>query len=308
MRLYAGIDGGQSSTTAVIAGDAGTVLGTGRAGPADEVGAGPQSTRTHDAFGAALESALSQAGLPATSSFESVTAALSGYDGRIRGRMPSVNAKTFHIVHDSVAAHAGAFAGTPGVVVIGGTGSVAYGTNDSGESVRLGGWGYLFGDAGSGFWIGRRSLERAMRDEDAGLRGTLSAELLRYYGRGSLHEIARAFYGGDIERRKIAAFAPRAFALARQGESDAREIVRQAADALAALAALCARRLHGKVRVIGYPVPVAFAGGLTADAGFLEAIQRQLRARLPEAHWRKPQEGGAYGALLLAYRMASAQP
>ena len=304
MRLYAGIDGGQSSTTALIAGEDGKILGRGRADAADEVGQDERSTRARDAFDLALRAALADAKLDANTRFTSIVAGLSGYDGKLRGALPAFNAEKFEIVHDAPVAHAAAFGGSDGVVVITGTGSVAYGTNAAGETLRVGGWGYLFGDEGSAFWIGRRMLERAMRDADSGLISFVAPSLLQYYGCADINAISRAFYTHQIDRTTIAGFAPVSFALAREGMHDALLVAEQAADGIAALGALCARRLHGSVRVIAQRVPVSFAGGLTEDKWFLKLVHAKVRDRLPEADVLTATQPPAAGALLLAYRAA----
>ena len=84
--LVAGIDGGQSSTVAAIGDERGRVLGRGAAGPADEIGAGPESTRLFDALRDALDDARRNAGLPDRARFDAIVAGVSGYDGRVYGR------------------------------------------------------------------------------------------------------------------------------------------------------------------------------------------------------------------------------
>jgi N-acetylglucosamine kinase-like BadF-type ATPase len=304
MKLFGGIDGGQTATAAVVGAEDGRILGRGEAGPADEIAQPPDSTRMRDALQNALGAALRSAHLEADAPFVSVVAGVSGYEGRVYGAQPKVNAQKFSLVHDASVAHAAALGGRPGVTVVCGTGSSACGLNDEGETIVLGGWGYLFGDEGSAFWIGRRALQRAMRDADVGLPSQLREPLRAHFGRESERAIARALYAGEIRRTDVAAFAPRALALAREGIADARSIVEQAADALASLAALTARRLHGNRRVLPAPVNVAFTGGLTEDDWFCDAIRARLKDRLPEAVVVNPRYDSVTGALLLAYKSA----
>lgn len=304
MTLYAGIDGGQSSTVAIIADEHGNVLGRGSAGGCDEIGADPASTRLRDALSGALLAAAQQAQLP-EARFTSVVAGISGYEGTIYGVAPALNTDALLLVHDTQIAHAGAFGGDHGVIVIAGTGSVAYGTCSEGPPVLIGGWGYLFGDEGSAFWIARRALERAMLDEDAGLRSVLRGPALEHFRRDSLRALSRDVYVNAIPRAQVATFAPLVLSLAAQSD-DARFIVSQAADALAALAASCARRLHGNRRVIGVPVQVAFCGGLFEHALFGRRVIAQLADRLPEATVIPARHPPETGALMLAYREVGA--
>jgi len=304
MKLFAGIDGGQTATAAVVGAEDGRIIGRGEAGPADEIGQMPHSTRLRDALRDALANALRNAKLDENARLTSVVAGVSGYQGRVYGAQPQINAGKFALVHDASVAHAAALGGAPGVTIVCGTGSVAYGLGDQGETVLVGGWGYLFGDAGSAFWIGRRALERAMRDADVALPSPLRAALLTHFARTSEREIARAVYAGEISRADVAAFAPRAIALARDGTADARAIVDQAADALAWLGALAARRLHGNKRVLPGPINIALTGGLTLDSWFYDALCARLSDRLPEGVVVKARYESATGALLLAYRQA----
>ncbi|MBC5816317.1 MAG: hypothetical protein GIW97_07225, partial [Candidatus Eremiobacteraeota bacterium] len=165
-----------------------------------------------------------------------------------------------------------------------------------------------FGDAGSAFWIGRRLIERAMRDQDLGLPSPATPPVLEYFGVATLSEVSDGFYSGKSDRAVIAALAKTAFELAEQGVDDARFIVEQAADALAALAATCARRLHANKRVIGHPVPVAFSGGLLQNARFTALVRERLMDRLPEANIVAVKSKPAEGALLLAYRADGVDP
>ncbi|MDQ6944661.1 MAG: ATPase, partial [Candidatus Eremiobacteraeota bacterium] len=166
MRYVAGIDGGQSSTTAVVVDEKGVVRGRGGAGPADHVDEPPGSRKFADACTTALLRALEAAGLPRDTRFAAVHAGLSGYDEHFDGVRPVFGSDTVRVQHDAPVALAGAVQTLPAVVVIAGTGSVAYGRGAEGQSVRTGGWGYLFGDAGSAFAVARDALAQAMSEDD----------------------------------------------------------------------------------------------------------------------------------------------
>ncbi len=232
--LYAGIDGGQSATQAAVCGEDGVVLGTGRAGPADEIGATPESTRLRDALESALRDAVARAGLPANQQFAAIVAGISGYEGRIVGVTPALPSQRVVIMHDAPIAHAGALAGEPGVVVIAGTGSTAYSVDPDGHAEQFGGWGYVFGDEGSAFWIAREALANVTRHDACHATKTV----LQFFGAQSLRELVRAFYIGEVSRQRVASFAPVCLEAARASLSCAclREPVRQAAQELAALA------------------------------------------------------------------------
>lgn len=277
--LYAGIDGGQSGTTAAI-GDGTRVLARGASGPADEIGVAAGSTRLRDALEGALAAALAAANLPAESHFDAIVAGVSGYEGRVYGEPPRLPVKKFSLMHDAPIAHAGALGGQPGVVVIAGTGSVAYAVARDGRTRLRGGWGYLFGDEGSAFWIARAFVERAIAGE------ARAQAALQYFGTTSLRELVRAFYSGAITRDRFASFAPVALA-----DDD---LARAAAGELATLAASAA---------IERPCSIAFAGGLMRDAPFARRVHDATRSLLPDCALVEPLADPAEGALILAQRL-----
>jgi N-acetylglucosamine kinase-like BadF-type ATPase len=286
----AGIDGGQTSTVAAIADESGRVLGHGRAGAADEIGHGENSTRLRDALRDALNEARTNARLPADTRFAAIVAGISGYEGRVYGKEPQLPAKKLLLVHDAVVAHAGALRGNPGIVVIAGTGSALY-WSDAKHQRTAGGWGYLFGDEGSAFWLVRESLALMMRAQDD--RSTDVSRETRmaceYFGKASLREIARAFYAGEISRHRLASFATEAAHLAAF-----REIAGRGADRLATLvrSAIAA----------GAPPVVACTGGMFDDKWFAERFASGIRTA--GVHLVEPAHPPEAGALLLAYREA----
>ncbi len=276
--LYAGIDGGQTATMAVI-GDETRVLARGAAGPADEIGATDDSTRLRDALEGALASALAAAHLPAETTFDAIVAGVSGYEGRIYGQAPQMPTQSFILLHDAPIAHAGAFGGDPGVVVIAGTGSVAYAVAGDGRTRTSGGWGYLFGDEGSAFWIARTFIARATEN------ATLVRPLLEYFDVANLRVLVRAFYSGEISRERLASFAAIALTSEEMAEAAASELARLAASA-----------------VLERPCNIAFVGGLFRNANFTARVHAQTRALLPDCSILEPSSDPAEGALILARR------
>lgn len=292
MRYVAGIDGGQTSTVAVVGDERGRVIGRGASGPADEVGQGAQSPRMHEALSEALRAARESAGLPGHTHFEAIVAGVSGYEGRVYGRMPQLSATRFVLMHDAPVAHAGALGGLPGIVAIAGTGSVVYAT-DGEQGWTLGGWGYLFGDEGSAFWLAREVLSGLMRGEDR--IGSQDTQAIRqaceFFELPSLRAIARAFYSGELSRDRIAAFAS-----SRMREAESCAQVPVAAAYLSSL-------VHEAV-VRGAPPRVALVGGMFSNEAFAAEVREHVKRLLPDAELVEPQHGPAVGALLLAYREA----
>jgi glucosamine kinase len=156
-----------------------------------------------------------------------------------------------HVTGDADSARAGAFLGAPGVVVIAGTGSMASGWNGE-SSARAGGHGFLLGDEGSAYWIGRAAVRAALRWEDG--MGGGSAPIHRAVIQAVGHDLDALI--GEVcthpaERGLLTALAPVVTALAAE-DPEARKIALRAAEHLAALAEAIRRRLG--------PLPVAGAG------------------------------------------------
>ncbi len=289
--LLAGIDGGQSSTVAVVGDQAGRILGCGTSGPADEIGAGKDSTRLRDALHGALEDARRRAHLPEESTFAAIVAGISGYDGRVNGRAPELPSTRVTLTHDTPIAHAGALGGRAGVVAIAGTGSVVYGRNEDGWSCTLGGWGFLFGDEGSALRIASDALAMLMRAHDDG-DASLEAEARAacdFFGTDSLRRLAHAYYKGEVTRDRLASFAPTALRY-----DSLRTLADRGADRLAALIQ--------RAIAAGSPARVALVGGVFADQALRNRVRAAILRDTPAADIVEARYEPAYGALLLAYR------
>lgn len=298
-RYVSGIDGGQSSTTAVVVRDDGVLLARGAAGPAAHVDEPPGSRRCADACTSALARAFEAAGLPVSTELAAVHIGLSGWDARFDGAPPAFAAGSVRIGHDAPIALAGAVQTRPAVVVIAGTGSVAYGEDLSGAAVRVGGWGSMFGDAGSAYALARDGLARAMAADDRGKRSGLGEAALAFFDRRDLRELATAAVQGRIPRSELASFARVVHDAARLGDRDANEIVESAATALAALAVTALERLGSEAGTT-----VALIGGTFANQAFFERTRDRIAAAAPLALTVRPHYEPAIGAALLAFAEA----
>lgn len=294
--LFAGIDGGQSSTLAVL-GTASEEIGRGTGPPADLVGEPRESTRGVVALAAALDSALDGAAVARGTTLEAVVAGISGFDAGL-SRPPDLGARArrMHVVHDTEIAHAGALDGAAGIVVIAGTGSVALG-NDApgGPFVRAGGWGYFFGDEGGALWLARTALRRAMACFDRGEPSALAEAARLRFARGSLRDIQHAFAHGEIARPELAAFASDVLGAANGGDRDAATLRASAAIELASLVRTVDRRLEAAATRL-----VSYAGGLFDDRAFTRAFGMALSDSVPHAKLLQPVRDPAGGALVLA--------
>ena len=291
--LFAGIDAGQTSTTAAIGDNDGRTIALGYAGPADEIGADPQSTRLRDALEGALADALRNANLPVETRFDAIVAGISGYEGRVYGEEPRLPGDRVKLVHDTVIAHAGALGGQPGVVVIAGTGSAAYAVFPDGATHFEGGWGYLFGDEGSAFWIARSAIFLATYHGDC----EATRALLSFFDVHTLRELVRAFYVGNVTRASLASFAPVCIEAAKNNDG-CPCLCDPPVAAARELARLAARAARGRADA----PRVACVGGLVADPWLRERIAQSLAQELPAATLVEAQGQPVDGALVLARR------
>jgi len=279
--LVVGCDAGGSSVAALAWRD-GAVVGRGGAGPANVTSAGLDAAA--DSVASAVVQAAGQtvpiAALYVGAAGAGRSAAAGALRDALRERLPLV--KRLMVEDDTRVALRSAIPYGPGIVVIAGTGSVAYAERDE-TRVRVGGTGYLIGDDGSGFAIGRAALRRLTRVYDGRERAsqvTLAVE--RVLGVSSRDALLDAVYGdargGAAGVAHIASLAPLVLALAGQGELDALSIVRAAAADLTLL-------VGDAARVIAVSAPrVAFAGGLLHERSALAGLLRAgIAAALPGA-------------------------
>ena len=302
-----GIDGGQTSTRCVLATREGDVLGHGVGGPLIHLAAegGPAQ------FTAALAGAIQAAWEAAGRTPQPVAAIGLGLTGveadgpeapLARDLItPIVPSAHIELHNDAYTALVGAHLGQPGVMVIAGTGSIALGQDGQGRVARAGGWGWLLGDEGSAFAIGRDGVRAALEAFD-GLRPPTSLQdaFLHYFEVGQPRDIKNRVYASDFGARGFAALAPLVSEAARAGDPAAREVVHQAGQALARLAQAVIARLQFDTN----PIPVAPIGGAFEHVHRLRDEFAAALALVPSAQVRPPRLPPVYGALLLALAAA----
>lgn len=185
---------------------------------------------------------------------------------------PHVPAARVTVVHDSRLLLAAGRAET-GVAVIAGTGSAAWGTNGDGEQARAGGWGYLLGDEGSGYWLGREAVRYSLHRMNLGLEpDTLTRALLDSTGLTEPNELIAHFHSDVTDRRYWAQRSRVVTEAAEDGHPGARFMVDQAAHDLARMAAQVAQQL-------GIDGPVILGSGLGMH---VRRLQDGFRALLAE--------------------------
>jgi N-acetylglucosamine kinase-like BadF-type ATPase len=291
--LVLGVDGGGTKTMVALADRSGRIVRTARAG-----GSNPLD---NPAWRSELEGAVAPvvstprviaavAALPSYGEVEAVSAAQTEAAASVLGALPH------SILNDVDAAQIGAFAGHQGILLLSGTGSMIWARDSEGRSHRVGGWGEIAGDEGSGFWIGQRILGEVTQSIDGrapptAMVGALFADLNLDFS-DPADAIQGWLSGLGHQRSAIAALAPIAMRLAETGDVAARAIIDAAAEQLS-------RHVRAIEHILGPDAPWSYAGGTFKSPVLLAAvIERIGRPPVPP---RLPPIGGA---LLAAARLA----
>ena len=303
--LILGIDGGQTSTKAVLALRDGTVLSEGTGPPCDHIFGPNGRAANRRAIHGAAQDALANAGRDATD----IIAVGMGLTSAAREYRATPIFES--IVRDLCAPDAiavdtdyvsnlyGASAGQPGVVVIAGTGSIGYGIDANGHEGLAAGLGYLLGDDGSAWYLGLQAIIAATRASDGrGPDTTLLPFVREHYGLDSVREIVKVIYADGFTRDQVANIAPEVVRIA-QTDPVAHQIVTGAGEKLAGIVLATARQIHEP----GDPVDVYPTGGVFAAGELIhDPFQSRILAEWPEARIHPPRFTPVYGALIMAIR------
>ena len=297
-----GIDAGGSKTVAWLADGRGQVVGEGRAGGANLHSAGELATEKtlfeviHDALG------------DLTTLPEVVCVGMAGMDrpadeAVVRAILRRLGFRgVVHAVNDALIALVAGADEDPGVVVVAGTGSIAYGVGPDAIAARAGGWGEVYGDEGSAFWVGARALAAVVRAADRrGPATALSALVLRHAGVDRIDGLVAQVFARKDRRQAIAAMAGLVAKAGAEGDAVAAEVLRAAAAELAVAASSVVEQLAMR----GERFRVVLSGGLFKMAPVLASM---LAARLSEIAPRASTgvliDEPALGAVRLARRAA----
>ena len=200
------------------------------------------------------------------------------------------------IVGDQVIAMEAAFGDGPGVIVIAGTGSIAYGRNANGQLARAGGWGFAISDEGSGHWIGRAVVAASLRAYDqAGHDSTspLLEGIMKFWDVTLVEQlVVMANSAPDFS-----ALLPTVLAATEAGDDIARNVLTQAGSELAALAGIVMDRIFGTDE----SAVVAVSGGVFCNCPLVrENFDENVQAAYPQASLKNELVDPASGALALA--------
>ena len=302
MPYYLGIDGGGTKTTCA-AGDETRALAAATAGPSNVVRVGEAQAREslHQAVRKACAASGITPGQVVRTCVGGSGAARPELAAIVRGILAEILPGPVDVVGDMEIALQAAFDDDSGVIVIAGTGSIAYGRDRTGKNVRAGGWGFEIGDEGSAHWIGRAAISAVLRasDRDGDIASSsLAKALCKAWGVSSLSDLARA--ANSVPPPDFAVLF-RAVAASEDGLS--REVLNRAGRELADVADVVIRRLFHEDDQA--PVPVAMIGGVFRHAAPVrEAFYNELQTLAPRARVMSQVVEPVEGALRMARKAA----
>lgn len=301
MGYIIGVDGGGTKTLALLGNPDGTVLARGVNGPSNPNAVG------FEAACSALEHAIRMARKDYPGQISALCLGLAG-----AGRKEDIERFQNWAVHQfpgtavrvvsdaEVLLTTGTMSG-PALALICGTGSIVYGRTVTGELIRAGGWGYLFGDEGSGYAIGIAALRAVMQAYDERAPKTLLSELiLARYGLSTPPELVHKIYGAASPRFEVATLSNLVEQGAERCDSAAISILEEAAQTLARTVAV----IYAKLGIS--PVPLVITGGTILHGRYLKqafhrACETQALAFTEVRDVTEPAEG----ALKLACQLSS---
>jgi N-acetylglucosamine kinase-like BadF-type ATPase len=198
--VYLGIDGGGSKTAFVLEDESGEIIGRAETGPSNWISAGKEEAGRNIAAGIrqlnsvpdVVGCGFAGAGRPEGIQF---------FKDSLSALLPKAQ---IFVETDAFISYIGAIGLEPGILLIAGTGSIAIGRRVDGSMVRVGGWGPIFGDEGSGFWIGREAIQAALRANDAGAESDFVSSVCEALTLNSITDVSTAWKSGALTVRSVA--------------------------------------------------------------------------------------------------------
>ncbi|NUN69715.1 MAG: hypothetical protein HUU02_08395 [Bacteroidetes bacterium] len=309
-RYYIGLDGGGTKTHAVMTDADGRIVAEHVAGPSNFQIIGVE--KAAETIMSLVDLCCESAGCT-TKQLRAVVCGLTGAgragdqkrmaDGLKRyARLVKRPLKSVIVESDARVALEGAFNGAPGIILIAGTGSIAFGKDRAGNVHRVGGWGRVLGDEGSGYYLGRLGLTAVTRQIDGrGDRTSLTRMIAKEFGLTDQTAIINAVYKENFD---IASVAPLVLKAAGNKDHVCRAIVENAVIELAWHIAVAAEKVSGRtVKKVREKVHVSFIGGLIAnDTIISRLLRRYLAEQFPVIEVIPPMSSPAYGAAVLGMR------
>lgn len=306
-RYVMGIDGGATKTLAAVLDLEQAEVHLAQGGPSNEDAVGARAAVA--VLLEVAEQALQRAGIDERQLATAVLAVAGTDTDAIARQVKTARSDDWIVVNDVVGAWAAATGAQPGIGAISGTGSNVFGVGPRGRPWRVGGWGQLLGDEGSGYWLGAQSIRAALRDRDgSGPHTALSEAVVEFFGTSSVEAVAALAYSKPLTKGEIAAFAAEACRLAEQGDAVARELYARGAHELAEQIVAVIRHTglaegDGSANGGAAAFPVGLIGSVfKAGALFVDPLIATVHQAAPVASVSVVEMAPVGGSLLLAAR------
>ena len=301
--IVIGVDGGGSKTRVMVGTAEGEVLTT-LDGPKSAVAPG-EAARSADVIGDLVVRALAEIAQPGSVLPRVLYCGVAGTgrDEERKALHAALDAKELAeevvIDSDGLIAMYDALEDRAGILLVVGTGSIAYGRSPAGEVVRCGGWGPVFGDEGSGGWIGRRALGIVAASSDG--REPPTALLFPILAATQCEDVQDLIpWAKAADARAFASLVPVVFSTAAAGDPRANALLTLAAEELLLHIRALSRQLFTDERAA---VAVALSGGLMDRGSPLrKRLELRLKSAVPGAQVRAEEVLPVRGALRAAAR------
>jgi N-acetylglucosamine kinase-like BadF-type ATPase len=300
-----GIDAGGTKTVCLLADGHGTVLAEARGGGANLQAAGELEVEK------VLHEVMEEVVAPRRVRPAAICLGMAGVDREddaavVRAIMRRIGYQAdITVTNDALVALVAGAGHDPGIVIISGTGSIAYGRNASGEAARAGGWGYVLGDEGSGYWIGRIALRAVVREADGrGKPTSLTPRILAHFNVRRPQDLVHEIYYKGARPSAIANVARHVQRAFDEGDAVAADILRTGAKELVSSASSVATRLDMRDARFTF----VLAGGMFHAIPWLaRAVSEQLSEVAPHATVCLLDVEPAYGAVRIALAAAAGE-
>ena len=188
-----------------------------------------------------------------------------------------------------------------GIIIIAGTGSIVMGWDKKGKEVIVGGWDYLLGDDGSGFWIGKKALQAVCLSIDGfNSKSLLHSMILKKLKIKTEKDLMQEIYKPEMIKN-IASLAPLVETAAKTGDKTAKDILFQASNELIIRANLAIKKLNLENKFF----PLVLAGGVFKSKIILTKVKKDIKIIAPKANFIRPKQEPVIGAMKLALEQIS---
>ena len=203
---------------------------------------------------------------------------------------------TIIITSDAHIALAGALGNESGIIMIAGTGAIVFGRNHDSQIFRIGGWGKILGDDGSGFAIARDAVKEVVSSFDKKMEATaLTKSALKYFGAKSVPDLPSKIANG---KKELSSFSPRVIALAQKKDFRSLFVVEFHCNALLQQLQLACNHFPNI-----HKLPLVLLGGLLENENFYsQMLKDKIEQYFPQLEIQKQKFPSAYGAILLSMK------